>query len=317
MNGAPVQASQSAFFQLKLYLALSRTPHGLLDMATPAAAALLWYGSFPSLWTALLGLITAFAGYTAVYALNDLVDFRTDQKRVKEGILPDLHNDLDSIFVRHPMAYGLLPFRKGLFWALAWALLAVAGAYLLNPFCVIIFLASCLLETVYCLMWKSSYLKTAISGAVKTSGAVAAVFAVDPDPYAPFLVILFLWLFFWEIGGQNIPNDWADIEEDRLLKAASVPVCFGEGCAATLILFFLALVAALNLLLWGMVSRLEAFPFFGIAASLCVSIYLLLIPAFRLYRTRERADALALFNKASYYPVTTLGIVILNTVVSR
>jgi 4-hydroxybenzoate polyprenyltransferase len=214
------------------------------------------------------------------------------------------------------MAIGLLPFKMGLLWALAWALLALTGAYLLNPFCVIIFLVSCLFETIYCLMWKSSYLKTVISGAVKTSGAVAAVFAVDPDPAIPFLVILFLWLFFWEVGGQNIPNDWADIEEDRLLKATSVPVCFGEACAGSLILFFLTLVVALNLVLWSVASRLEAFPLVGMAASFCAGAYLLLVPAFQLYKTMERSDALALFNRASYYPVTILAIVILNMIVS-
>jgi 4-hydroxybenzoate polyprenyltransferase len=315
MNSAPAHTSQSTLFQLRLYFALSRTPHGVLDMATPAAAALLWYGSFPPLGIALLGLVTAFAGYTAVYALNDLVDYRVDQMRFSEGLFPDLQNDLDSIFVRHPMAYGLLPFKKALLWTMAWAFLALAGAYLLNPFCVAIFLIACALETVYCLLWKSSYLKTFISGSVKTSGAVAAVFAVDPTPSMPFLILLFLWLFSWEIGGQNIPNDWSDIEEDRLLKAASVPVCFGEACAGALILFFLTVVLALNLVLWSFASRLETFPFVGMAASFCAGIYLLLVPALRLYRTREQSDALALFNRASYYPVTMLVIVILNVII--
>ena len=316
MNSAPAHASQSTLFQLRLYFALSRTPHGVLDMATPAAAALLWYGSFPPLGIALLGLVTAFAGYTAVYALNDLVDYRVDQMRFSEGLFPDLQNDLDSIFVRHPMAYGLLPFKKALLWTMAWTFLALAGAYLLNPFCVAIFLIACALETIYCLLWKSSYLKTFISGAVKTSGAVAAVFAVDPTPSLPFLILLFFWLFSWEIGGQNIPNDWSDIEEDRLLKAASIPVRFGEACAGALILFFLAVVLTLNLVLWSFASRLETFPLIGAAASLCAGIYLLLIPALRLYRTWERADALTLFNRASYYPAAMLAIVILNMIFS-
>jgi 4-hydroxybenzoate polyprenyltransferase len=316
VNGASAGTWQSTLFRLKLYLALSRTPHGLLDMATPAAAALLWLGSFPPLGATLLGMITAFAGYTAVYALNDLVDYRTDQARFSKGLFPDLQNDLDSVFIRHPMAYGLLSFRKALLWTVAWASLTLAGAYLLNPFCVAIFLVACALETLYCLLWRSSYLKTFISGAVKTSGAVAAVFAVDPNPSVPFLVLLFLWLFSWEIGGQNIPNDWSDIEEDRALKAASVPVCFGESCAGTLILFFLAFVLALNLMLWSTTARLESFPFVGAAASLGAGIYLLLIPALRLYRTNDRADSLTLFNRASYYPIAVLAVVLLNMIIS-
>ena len=317
MNNTPAGASQPTTFNLKLYFALSRTPHGLLDMATPAAAAFLWLGTFPALETAVLGFVTAFAGYTAVYALNDLVDYRVDRMRFNQGLFPDLQNDLDSIFVRHPMAYGLLPFGKALFWTTAWTLLALAGAYLLNPICVAIFLIACALETVYCLLWKSTYLKTFISGAVKTSGAVAAVFAVDPNPSVLFLVFLFLWLLSWEIGGQNIPNDWSDIEEDRLLKAASVPVCFGEACAGALILFFLVVVMALNPVLWSVATPQGAFPFIGIAASFCAGVYLLLAPALRLYRTRQRTDALALFNRASYYPVAMLVIVILNMLLSN
>ena len=41
---------------------------------------------------------------------------------------------------------GMLTFREGLFWSLAWAALAAVGAYLLNPVCAGIFLLACLLE---------------------------------------------------------------------------------------------------------------------------------------------------------------------------
>ena len=75
--------------RLKLFFALSRTPHGLLDMATPGLAALLWLGEFPSLRTVVIGLITSFAGYTAVYALNDLVDYRTDKEKLRLGGFQD------------------------------------------------------------------------------------------------------------------------------------------------------------------------------------------------------------------------------------
>ena len=68
-----------------------------------------------------------------------------------------------------------------------------------------------------------------MSGAVKTAGGLAAVFAVDPHPSPAFLVLLFLWLFFWEIGGQNIPNDWIDMEEDRMVQAKTIPVRVGKN----------------------------------------------------------------------------------------
>jgi 4-hydroxybenzoate polyprenyltransferase len=69
-----IVAERSGFARLKLFLALSRTPHGLLDLATPLLAALLWLGHLPPGDVTALGILGAFAGYTAVYALNDIVD---------------------------------------------------------------------------------------------------------------------------------------------------------------------------------------------------------------------------------------------------
>lgn len=278
-------------------------------MATPAFAALLWYGAIPPLKIILLGLITAFAGYTAVYALNDLVDYRVDKIRFEKGLFPAAQGDLDSIFVRHPMAHGLLSFPKALLWTVSWGGVAVTGAYLLNPFCLVIFLGGCLLETVYCLLWQSSTLKIIFSGLVKTSGGLAAVFAVDPNPSIPFVILLFLWLFFWEIGGQNLPNDWADIEEDQKLQAATIPVCFGPVCANSIIFSSLILAVLLSGLLMAF-SR-EGAEFFSIVVSLNAGFYLLLLPAYRLLKTKRRPEALVLFNRASYYPLTLLAVVVI------
>ena len=69
--------------RLKLFLALSRTPHGVLDMTTPAFGALLWLGTFPPAHITILGIITVFAGYTAVYALNDVIDYRVDREKAR------------------------------------------------------------------------------------------------------------------------------------------------------------------------------------------------------------------------------------------
>jgi 4-hydroxybenzoate polyprenyltransferase len=139
---------------------------------------------------------------------------------------------------------------------------------------------------------------------------MAAVFAVDPNPAPLLLTLLFFWLFFWEIGGQNIPNDWADVEEDRLLQATTVPVRFGPVVTNVVILLSLLLAIALNvILLW--LSPVGIQPI-SIAASLTSGMYLLLIPAYRLLRTGDRLQALALFNSASYYPVTMLGVIILS-----
>jgi len=296
--------------RLKLFLALSRTPHGLLDLAAPSLSALLWLGGFPPAEVMALGLVTAFSGYTAVYALNDVVDYRVDRGKMQEAGGPAAQGDLDSVFVRHPLAQGMLRYREGMFWTLAWAALAAIGAYLLNPVCAFIFLLACFLEFSYCRLLKVTYLRGIISGLVKTSGPVAGVFAVDPDPAPAFLAVLFFWLFFWEIGGQNVPNDWGDLEEDRKLQARTIPVRFGTGGALRVILLSLGLSVALSLLpFWALPQESSRFYLVG---ALLAGTYFLVIPGYRLYRGKSSADAFALFNRASYYPLAMLGVTVVS-----
>ena len=313
MNIAALDNRPRGMARLKMFFALSRTPHGLLDMATPGLAALLWLGEFPSLGTVVIGLITTFAGYTAVYALNDLVDYRTDKEKLRLGGFQDSRNYLDAAIIRHPLAQGFLTVKEGFTWAGAWSVVALLGASLLNPVCVLIFLAGCSLEIIYCLMWKISPFRSLVSGAVKTSGALAAIFAVDPDPSISFLLVLFLWLFFWEIGGQNIPNDWAEIEEDRQLQARTILVQYGAEKASGIILGSLVLAVAMNLLVVRMPFQRFEVPY--LAAFLLIELVLLILPAYRLFKTRQRGDALTLFGKASYYPLACLILVTVRIVI--
>ena len=309
MRSTPVQNQYSGFSRVKLFLALSRTPHGLLDMATPALSALLWLGEFPTFKVIALGLVTAFSGYTAVYALNDIIDYRTDKEKLRKDEVNDSNRDLDAVIVRHPLAQDLMGYKESLFWALGWALLALIGAYQLNPACVLIFLIGCGLEVVYCLLLRVSYLRTAVSGAVKTSGGLAAVFAVDPNPSPFFLMVLFAWLFFWELGGQNILNDSTDIEEDRCLQAKTVPLRFGLEKSRVVILLFLIFTVLLS----GFIFRLSpaGFNLSFVAACLLVGLFLLVIPAYRLCRNKGRGEAWNLFRRASYYPLVLLILVTL------
>jgi 4-hydroxybenzoate polyprenyltransferase len=294
--------------RLKLYLALSRTPHGLLDMCAPAFGALLWLGHFPSLYIIVLGMITTFAGYTAVYALNDVIDYEADKEKAAVGGLSNAQSDLDSMIVRHPMAQGLLSFKQGLFWSLAWGLVALVGAYILNPICVLIFLTGCSLETIYCMLWRVSPFRTVISGAVKTSGAIAAVFAVDPHPSGVYLIILFLLFFFWEIGGQNIPNDWVDCDDDCRIDAKTIPILWGFNVARGITLATIILTLCTSILLFYF-SPANC-GLFVITIALIIGAYLLLLPAVNLYKTVKPSDAMALFNKASYYPLALLILIV-------
>jgi 4-hydroxybenzoate polyprenyltransferase len=252
------------FMNLKLFFSLSRTPHGLLDIAAPALAALLCLGAFPSWPVILLGLAAAFAGYTAVYALNDLVDFKIDQEKMKRYSPNKAEDYLDAMLIRHPVAQGVLSYKKGLFWVLAWGALALVAAYTLNPVCALILLLGVGLEIVYCLTITVTHLRTLVSGVVKTLGGIAGVFAVDPHPSLGFLLILFAFLFFWEIGGQKVPADWYDIEEDRRYGAKTIPVRFGHRGAGLIVLISLGLTVILSLGLFA-ASPVDLSPLYAAA----------------------------------------------------
>lgn len=298
--------------RLKLFLALSRTPHGVIDIATPALAALLGLGGFPALGTTILGLITVFAGYTAVYALNDLVDYRTDRAKVDAGGYADGETYLDGVLTRHPLAKGVLSVGEGLLWTIGWALVAMVGAWLLNPVCFFIFLVGGALEAIYCLLLRVTPLRAVLNGIVKALGAVAAVYAVDPQPSILFLLVLVAWIFLWEIGGQNIPNDWTDIEEDRRFSAKTIPVRLGLTRAALLALGCLTTAFLLTFVLIGVSPLTLGAPHQVILVGL--GAWLLLLPALQLVEGSDRRQAMNLFNRASHFPLSVLGVVLIRLI---
>jgi len=191
----------------------------------------------------------------------------------------------------------------------------MVGAFVLNPVCVLIFLAGSLLETLYCLLWRVSPYRAVVNGIVKSSGAVAAVFAVNSQPSYLFLLVLGSWIFFWEIGGQNIPNDWADLEQDRRFKARTIPVCLGTVRAGILLnvsLVFTLLFSQLLLL----VSALSL-PIVYYLASIGIAIWLLFIPALKIESSlpgEQQTSLMNLFNTASYYPMALLGLVLVRMI---
>ncbi|MGE5840370.1 MAG: UbiA family prenyltransferase, partial [Deltaproteobacteria bacterium] len=214
-----------------------------------------------------------------------------------------------------PLAQGLLTVKEASLWAAAWSVVALAGAFHLNPVCVLIFLGGCTLEVVYCLMWKVTPYRNLVAGMVKNCGPIAGVLAVDRDPSLFFMVLLFLWLFSWEIGGQNIPNDWAEIEEDKQLRARTMLVRYGGAKAGTIVLGCLVFAIGLNLWLFSVSIGRPALPY--VAVGFVIGLLLLLQPAYRLFKSRARQDALTLFKKASYYPLACLILVSISILVGH
>lgn len=284
----------------KLFLGLSRTPHGVLDMATPAMAALLWLGHFPPASVVIVGIITAFAGYTAVYALNDIVDFGVDIEKLSlKGSSSDTLR-VDEILIRHPIAQGVLPLKMAIYWFVFWAAIALLGAWWLNPVCALIFLISASLEILYCKLLKITYLKIIPSAIVKATGGLAGVYAVDPNPSPAFIAFLFFWLAAWEIGGQNIANDIVDMEDDSKVSAKTILTVLGmqESVFISLAAISMAALAGIGIF-WLAGSGVGMLYLPG---AVIIGWKLLLQPVRRVYHEPRPEAAASLFNFASYMP---------------
>lgn len=293
---------------LNRFLALSRTTHGILDVAMPGFAALLWLGKFPEWQVLLLSLLTAFAGYTAIYALNDLVAVHTDREKFAgEGI--NQGYSVEASAMRYPLAQNILSVKQGWAWFAFWYAIALVGAYILNPVIIFIVLAAAALEIIYCRLLKVTYWRTLVSGLVKSCGPVAAVFVVQPNPPLPLLLLMLSWLMLWEIGGQNIPADWNDVEEDKRVGAKTIPLILGPQKAGLLVVITLTLTTLVSLFLPLASPKPLGWPY--LAATGLIGLSLLILPGFQLYQKRESRQAGRLFDHASYYPLAQLALITL------
>ena len=291
---------------MRSFLALSRSTHGVLDIAMPGFAALLWLGHFPRWPVLLVALLTALAGYTALYALNDIIGVKVDREKFA-GAGPNAGYSVEASDLRYPIAQGKLSLGKGIAWFAAWYVIALVGAYWLNPLLIWVVLAAPVLETVYCLLFKVSWWRVLVSGGVKALGPVAAVLAVVPRPDPAMLGLMVAWLIAWEIGGQNIPADWNDVEEDRRVCARTIPLVFGPKIAGTVVLIALLATLALGWFL-PLMSPLALGMRFQLG-MLAIGVILLLVPGIQLFRSHEGRRAARLFDRASLYPLALLALV--------
>jgi len=144
---------------------------------------------------------------------------------------------------------------------------------------------------------KSKFLAvmTAISitaGISSTASAQVEQGSFMIDPYVGFPTANAWW-------GQTISLDGFDN-----YSTAGSPVSFGGRAASIIILLSLCTSLMLSGVLFRVAPLQLGYPFY--LAALLAGIYLLLLPAVRLFQTRDAGQALVLFNRASYYPCALL-----------
>ena len=97
------------------------------------------------------------------------------------------------------------------------------------------------------------------------------------------------------------------------MNAKTIPIRWGLAVANGIILTTIILTLGLSAVIFYF-SR-QAYGIVFIILSLAAGSYLLLVPALKLSKTHKSADAMALFNKASYYPLVLLVIVLIKILV--
>jgi len=97
------------------------------------------------------------------------------------------------------------------------------------------------------------------------------------------------------------------------MNAKTIPVRWGLQRANLIILQTIVLTLCMSAVIFYFSQA--RFEFIYIILSLLAGCYLLLHPAFKLYKTKHRAYAMPLFNKASYYPLVLLVVVVLKLLI--
>ena len=190
-----------------------------------------------------------------------------------------------------------------------WFVLAVIGSDLLTPIVVPILRGAASLEALYCRLLKVTFWRMLVSGLVKTSGPIAAIYVVDHGPAFTPLLLVFGWMFFWEIGGQNIPADWNDTDEDRRVQAKTIPVQCGFETACRVLLGALIFSVGLSAFLPSISPAALGWPF--AACTLLLGYVLLLRPGYRLFRLMEGRLSARLFDSARYDPLAMLALILI------
>ncbi len=296
---------KSFFATLKALFASSRPLQSTLSIAQPLFGAFLATGGIPGLGLLALLAVGSAAGLYAVFAMNDLLDYELDLRTVKAREKRGW--DIDSVFARHPLTAGLVNVKQQVAWITAMAFVAVLILYFLNPVALALFALAVVLEAVYCKLALVSKHKFVLAGAVVAVGVFIGWFAAGGRDNFPVLVPLGVLFFAWEVGGRNIPNDFSDISQDRVLGVKTLASAHGAQASAKLIAAFAAIALAANAAL----AYYAGLGWFYLLASTAAGIFLLLSPALKLLKRHLPADALEYFNHASLYPAAIFAVLAL------
>jgi 4-hydroxybenzoate polyprenyltransferase len=300
-----VRAPQAGVSFARAAFDLSRGRQALLSVAQPGLGALLALGALPSPAVIGLGLVAAASGFLAVFSLNDVLDRHVDEQALGAGKAQAAGFDMDTVFLRHPLAVGTMSFPAAVAWVGGLGLVSAVSAWILSPACLALFVTAVLLEVLYCALRRVTWAKTFVSGLMVAAGGLAGWVAVARLSWAA--ASFFAFLVVWEIAGRNISNDLADIRPDRAVGIRTVATVFGEDAATRGILVG-SIAAPMTLL---------ALPVSLPARVACaaVGVWAMTAPAIGLAEAPSSSGGAAYFNRASLLPAIAFVVVLISVVV--
>lgn len=265
-------------------------------------------GEIPSLRVSLLGLLAALAGYLCVYSLNDLLDLKSDREELRKNSLDPLTwepavSHVDITTLRHPVAAGALSLWAAITWVSILGIVGLAAAYLLRPLCAWLFIACAVLEVLYCVLRRRTWLKAIPAGVLVALGGLAGWFAVENATWGT--LAFFVLLFVWEITGRNLSNDLADVTHDRLLGITTLASTHGVHAAVITI--------AGGSFLMPVIALLQPGPWPTRALLALAALATMSAPAVVLMRNPTEDNAQRYFNRASFFPIIGAALLIISS----
>jgi len=241
---------QPFFSRFKAHIQLLRPPLAAMDLAMPAAAALLAVyaveGSLPPLLPFIIACIGAYCAITSSYVYNDCCDI-----------------DVDSIAMPdRPLPSAQLSRKEAQLWSLFLFLVAAAVALYLNPESFVILAAATLLITVYSAWAKRStpfsWIFVGLSFGLVPLGVwlafePAGLLKAGPGLH-PAGLILAAMIGITDWGFTNCDAS-RDVAGDKEKGIPTTPATFGIPATARMVALFWIIGVALSLVL-GLAANL-------------------------------------------------------------
>lgn len=230
--------------RLRAHISLLRPPLAPMDLAMPAASALLAVyaveGSLPPLLPFLIATIGAYCAITSSYVYNDCCDI-----------------DVDSIAMPdRPLPAAMLSKRDAQLWSLFLFLVAAATALYLNPESFVILLLATMLITIYSAWAKRntpfSWVFVGLSFGLVPLGVwlalePAGLLKAGPGLH-PAAIILAAMIIITDWGFTNCDAS-RDVAGDKEKGIPTTPATYGIAATARMVAGFWAIGVVLSLAL--------------------------------------------------------------------